>query len=425
MHITIRVLVLAALLVHLGILAAPLSTEFSYQGSLVSKGSPVTGDFDFKFSLFNVEINGQPVGAEFIADDVPVVAGIFDVALDFGSSPFQTQEQLWIEIQVREGASAGLYTTLEPRQKVLAPPYVSTVNPVDTSHTFATNNTAVGSGAMQLAGNVSDNVAVGVRALTNTNGAGNTAIGYESLLSNDDGINNVSVGRQALAANVSGNGNIAIGVSAGADAETGNANIYIGAAQRGVANEFGVTRVGTLPSTTKAFLYGIYPATSEDTRLRAVYVDSDGQVVTAAEGEFSYSISALTLNHPNLVRHVGFGEAYMAAGTSVLWATAPVHLPQAAVVKALACTFKDADSAGLLDINLSRHNGTAESKMVSVATTNEFSTDLTWGAINGNVSFDRIDNDTYAYYLVVKIAGEETGSKLSINQCKVIWSPGH
>ncbi|MEM6572923.1 MAG: hypothetical protein AAF736_01540 [Pseudomonadota bacterium] len=113
-----------SLLLLLPLLAAaqPLTTRFSYQGSLSQSGSLATGVFDLQFELFDALENGAPVGSPFMVEDVAVVDGIFTVTLDFGAMPF-AGDQLWLEVGVREGASVDDYQGLTPRQAVTATPY--------------------------------------------------------------------------------------------------------------------------------------------------------------------------------------------------------------------------------------------------------------------------------------------------------------
>jgi hypothetical protein len=62
------------------------------------------------------------VGSVLYGDDVQVADGFFTIYLDFGAGVFDGTA-LWLEIQVRAGASTGSYTPLTPRQAVLPSPY--------------------------------------------------------------------------------------------------------------------------------------------------------------------------------------------------------------------------------------------------------------------------------------------------------------
>jgi hypothetical protein len=101
---------------------APLSTAFTYQGQLRDNGAPATGDYDFQFTLYNVETSGSPLlGTTTLTHTVPVTQGHFTVQLDFGDV-FENQ-QLFLEIAVRPGGTAQSFTTLDPRQAITPVPY--------------------------------------------------------------------------------------------------------------------------------------------------------------------------------------------------------------------------------------------------------------------------------------------------------------
>ncbi len=111
-------LLAASFLVH----AEAVGTAFTYQGELAQQNIPATGVYDFKFELFDAESNGNSVATAIQLEDVAVNNGVFTVELDFGMSPFVDQ-QLWLEIGVRDGSSDGDYTNLTPRQSVTATPF--------------------------------------------------------------------------------------------------------------------------------------------------------------------------------------------------------------------------------------------------------------------------------------------------------------
>ncbi len=101
--------------------AATLGTAFTYQGQLKDSGQPANGLYDLQFCLFDTSSNPIPLGCAADAGDVPVDAGLFSVALDFGSGVFSGQER-YLELSVRPAASAGAYTTLAPRQQIRPTP---------------------------------------------------------------------------------------------------------------------------------------------------------------------------------------------------------------------------------------------------------------------------------------------------------------
>ncbi len=100
--------------------AAPPDSVFTYQGALVESGSPAEGAFDLRFRLFDQATLGSELGMVVI-DDHPIEGGRLTAELDFGD-PFDGRA-LWLEIEVRPGASTGSYTTLAPRQPLTATPY--------------------------------------------------------------------------------------------------------------------------------------------------------------------------------------------------------------------------------------------------------------------------------------------------------------
>ncbi len=102
-------------------LAAPLGTEFTYQGRLSEAGLTATGPYDFVFRLFTDAAGGSQVGVDYLAPGVTVEDGLFVADLDFGTAAF-TGEARWLEIAVRPAGGGG-YTTLSPRQPLTAAPY--------------------------------------------------------------------------------------------------------------------------------------------------------------------------------------------------------------------------------------------------------------------------------------------------------------
>ncbi len=137
-----------------------------------------------------------------------------------------------------------------------------------------------------------------------------------------------------------------------------------------------------------------------------------------------YSISALTLNSPKFVRHVGFGEAYLASGSPQAWATAPVHLPVGARIQSLACDIQDNDSNGRLEISLQRHKGdgvASVTSLVMIDTTLDFASPTKFKAHGGpEMTEDQrlvVNKDT-SYYLSVMLKGIQSPA-LAVYQCVI------
>lgn len=113
---------LAAALLGTSSLALAGTTAFFYQGRLLDGTAPATGIYDFQFRLFAAETGGPDIAAPVVKEDVPVVNGLFNVAVDFGAAPF-TGDNRWLEISVRPGNVTNAFTNLVPRVPVLPVPY--------------------------------------------------------------------------------------------------------------------------------------------------------------------------------------------------------------------------------------------------------------------------------------------------------------
>lgn len=101
----------------------PQGTQFSYQGALRQAGTPVNGNVDMVFDLFDAPVGGNAVGPslQFTAangNPVDVDDGVFNVTLDFGATAFNgpTTFQRWLRITVGG-------TVLVPRARIENAPY--------------------------------------------------------------------------------------------------------------------------------------------------------------------------------------------------------------------------------------------------------------------------------------------------------------
>jgi trimeric autotransporter adhesin len=98
----------------------PAGTAFTYQGRLSDGGTPATGVFDLRFTLYAAATGGSPIGEPATRDDVTVTGGLFTVGLDFGAA--FAGEARWVEVGVRPGAETGAFTPLLPRQELTPTP---------------------------------------------------------------------------------------------------------------------------------------------------------------------------------------------------------------------------------------------------------------------------------------------------------------
>ena len=103
--------------------AGVMGSTFTYQGVLTDGGSPVSGDVDLRFSLWDASSGGGQIGSSIVVGDVAVSDGRVTVPLDFGDV-FDIYE-LWLAVEVRDGGSTGAYTLLTPRQELTAAPFAA------------------------------------------------------------------------------------------------------------------------------------------------------------------------------------------------------------------------------------------------------------------------------------------------------------
>lgn len=118
-----------ALLLAAGVLAGhahaapPVDTRFTYQGRLSEDGVLASGTYDLLFSVYPSAVSGAPL-AIFAADDVTVANGLFQTEVNFPQSVY-TGAKLFMQVEVRPGASVGAYSILGARQELLAVPFAT------------------------------------------------------------------------------------------------------------------------------------------------------------------------------------------------------------------------------------------------------------------------------------------------------------
>jgi len=111
---------------------------FTYQGYLEEDGSPVNGNCDFEFSLWDASGSGVPptggtqIGVTETIFSLFVADGLFSTPLNvtaaFGNDAFNGQRR-YLQIDVRCPVNSGAYTTLAPRQLLTAAPYALSLRP--------------------------------------------------------------------------------------------------------------------------------------------------------------------------------------------------------------------------------------------------------------------------------------------------------
>ena len=112
--------------------AAPVPSEFTYQGVLKDTSQPFTGSADFIVRLYDGASLASSIG--FL--NTPINNGQFQLDCFFDPTLFDgTNYDL--EILVRAPAGSGAYITLDPRQPLKATPYAYHANSADTLTTPA------------------------------------------------------------------------------------------------------------------------------------------------------------------------------------------------------------------------------------------------------------------------------------------------
>ncbi|MBW8877429.1 MAG: tail fiber domain-containing protein [Acidobacteria bacterium] len=165
----------------------------------------------------------------------------------------------------------------------------------------AIDNTALGYLALNLDTTGYENTATGAIALINNQtGNENSALGYGALYFNGSGSLNTAIGGTALASLTSGSNNLALGVDAGRNYSGAESNNVV-LANRGIAGESGVTRIGSNGTQTRAFIAGIYGATSSSGTW--VLVNSAGQLgTTTSSRRFKEAVADMGAASSDLMR---------------------------------------------------------------------------------------------------------------------------
>ena len=238
------------------------TTEFTYQGSLNTAGTPASGNHDFEFLLFDALSGGNQVGTTIALNNVAVANGVFSVKLNFGNQ-FISGASRFLEIRVRPSGQAGM-TILSPRQLIGSSPYaIKSLGALNAESATTASNALSANNALLLGG-----VAAGQYVLTNDprmsdarppipgspsyiqNGTSPQAssnfnisstgtanvfdalsqynLGSFRILSNG-GASNLFVGVGAGNANPTGNSNAFVGNNAGFRNTTGSSNAFFGA----------------------------------------------------------------------------------------------------------------------------------------------------------------------------------------------------
>lgn len=106
---------------------AAVGTGFTVQGQLKNAGTPVNGNCDMTFRLYDAAATGTQIGSTITAT-VPVSNSLFTVMLntngEYGVNAFNGYAR-WLEVSVKCAGDTA-FTTLTPRQQIAAAPYTLT-----------------------------------------------------------------------------------------------------------------------------------------------------------------------------------------------------------------------------------------------------------------------------------------------------------
>lgn len=133
---------------------------FFYTGNLNDNGSPASGRYDLRFTLYDAETNGNAAGI-MTNTATSVSNGVFAVTLNFGNVFDGTA--YWLEIAARTNGGGALMP-LSPRQPILPIPYSIYAANSGNAATAATANTAT------IANSVSATNIVGTLPLASLSG---------------------------------------------------------------------------------------------------------------------------------------------------------------------------------------------------------------------------------------------------------------
>jgi len=113
------------------VLAADIPLSINYQGKLLNGSAPLSGSYDLQIVLFSESAGGTALWTKTFSP-VSVNDGLFSLTLgddDGGTSiasVLKSNAELWIEVRVK-GPSESSFTTLSPREKLLAAPWAITI----------------------------------------------------------------------------------------------------------------------------------------------------------------------------------------------------------------------------------------------------------------------------------------------------------
>jgi hypothetical protein len=150
-------------------------TAFTYQGRLNSAASPVNGNYDLTFTLFNTNTTGVAIAGPVTNSATAVDNGLFTTVIDFGAGII-TDGTNWLEIAVRTNGG-GSFSTLAPRQQLTPAPFAITALGL----AGVVENNTIGAGQFATVGGGSGNTSTNAYA-TVSGGYSNIDAGYATSI---------------------------------------------------------------------------------------------------------------------------------------------------------------------------------------------------------------------------------------------------
>lgn len=132
-------------------------TAFTYQGQLKNSGSAVSTPTDMQFSLWTAAAGGSQVGSTVTQTNVTVTGGLFTSNVDFGVNPYTSNQNLYLQIAVRNPAGSGSYVPMGSRQLLTPSPF-----------SLATRGISVDSGGLVGIGTTTPSATLSIQSGYNT-----------------------------------------------------------------------------------------------------------------------------------------------------------------------------------------------------------------------------------------------------------------
>lgn len=166
----------------------PVDTGWTYQGQLTNAGSPASGNYDLRFTLYSNSAGTTQVGSPQTVTNVAVANGLFTAKLDLGAQ--FTGSKRWLKIEVSP-AGAGTYTALPVQEITSAPQSLFSERPWATNSTgdifFNTGKVGVGRALPFYSFDVGVPTGQSIRLGLDGNGGG------QLILANNNGDNKIYV----------------------------------------------------------------------------------------------------------------------------------------------------------------------------------------------------------------------------------------